>query len=145
MPVAQTDESSSGSSDSAGKSGILVWVIDDEHDILDATTVWLCDAGFSVMTADSVDAVQRLLASQASSTGPDIIVCDYRLRGAVNGIQLIYKIRDRCGRNIPAILITGDTGPEAMRDLSQNPFVVLHKPVSPDRLLNELRGQMTIV
>jgi CheY-like chemotaxis protein len=47
---------------------------------------------------------------------------------------VIERLHDRLGAAIPALLISGDTAPERLRDASAKGFHLLHKPVSPLRL-----------
>ena len=67
-------------------------------------------------------------------TRPDLIVCDYRLRGEENGVDVIRQLRAEYNDDVPAILITGDTGSERLREVQQSGFLVLHKPVATGKL-----------
>ena len=66
-----------------------------------------------------------------ASTGkkPDLLVADYRLRGGTNGIDAVTAIRAALGTNVPAVLVTGDTGVERLREVRESGLAVLHKPV----------------
>ena len=46
---------------------------------------------------------------------------------------------EAAGRDVPAVIITGDTGPERLRELSGTGQQLLHKPVQPARLRAVLR------
>ena len=65
---------------------------------------------------------------------PDLIVSDYRLRGAENGIQVVELLRGEFNAEIPALLVTGDTAPDRLRDAEASGLPILHKPVNPARL-----------
>ena len=65
---------------------------------------------------------------------PDVIVSDYRLRGAENGIQLVEMLRTEFNFDIPALLVTGDTAPDRLRDAEASGLPILHKPVNPAKL-----------
>jgi CheY-like chemotaxis protein len=131
----------------AGRSfaGSLVVVIDDETSILDATRGLLEQWRCAVVTAVSArDAVEKL---SASPRAPDAVICDYRLRGGENGLQVIETLRAEFNADIPALLVTGDTGPERLRDLEgrlrepASGIRVLHKPLQE----HELRGALAEV
>jgi len=65
---------------------------------------------------------------------PDVIVSDYRLPGDTDGIEVITRLRQRFGRDIPAILVTGDTAPDTILRISQADFPLLYKPLRPAKL-----------
>jgi CheY-like chemotaxis protein len=74
---------------------------------------------------DQLVAVQRL---------PDLIVSDFRLRGAENGIEVVELLRNEFNVDIPALLVTGDTAPDRLRDAEASGLPILHKPLNPARL-----------
>jgi signal transduction histidine kinase/CheY-like chemotaxis protein len=110
----------------------LVLVIDDEAAVQEGMAAllrrWKCDvltAGSSAEMMGKLVAVQRL---------PDLIVSDYRLRDNENGIQVVEALRSEFNVDIPALLVTGDTGPDRLRDAEASGLPILHKPLNPARL-----------
>jgi len=61
-------------------------------------------------------------------------VSDYRLRGEENGIQLVARLREEFNAEIAALIVTGDTGPERLREAQASGLHILHKPLNPARL-----------
>jgi CheY-like chemotaxis protein len=45
---------------------------------------------------------------------PDIIICDYRLGGDENGIEVVRLLQGQLGTRVPAVLITGDTAQDRL-------------------------------
>ena len=90
------------------------------------------DWGCLTLTAGS--AAEALSKLTEHDRPPELIVCDYRLRAGDTGIEAIRRIRMAVERPVPAILVTGDTTPEALRAANENGLPVLHKPVSPVKL-----------
>jgi hypothetical protein len=43
-------------------------------------------------------------------------------------------LRSALGQGLPALLITGDTAPDRLREALSSNIPLLHKPVSPDQL-----------
>ena len=72
---------------------------------------------------------------------PDVLLCDYNLRGSANGIETIGHLRAALGRNVPAVVMTGDTRSQTVDAISAQGVFVLIKPFSADELLEVLRGQ----
>ena len=63
-----------------------------------------------------------------------MLLSDLRLPGEINGIELLDLIQARAGNNVPAIIITGDTGPERIQLAQKSGYKILHKPLKPAQL-----------
>jgi two-component system, sensor histidine kinase len=110
----------------------LILVIDDEAAIRDAMLSLLTSWGYAVITAGSV---AEMLASLAQCPKrPDMIICDYRLRGGENGIDVVRRLQSECNEAIPAMLITGDTAADRLLEAQASGLLLLHKPVPNGKL-----------
>lgn len=109
-----------------------ILVIDDEPAILAASKSILASLGAGTLLANGLSEAKEAIAEQASP--PDVIVCDYRLPGEFNGVEIVEKLRHQCGIDIPACIITGDTSPERLRVVSASGLPVLYKPLSATQL-----------
>ena len=69
-----------------------------------------------------------------SSRCPDLIICDYRLRGGENGIDVIRRLQSEYNDEIPAVLVTGDTAADRLRETQESGLILLHKPVANIKL-----------
>jgi signal transduction histidine kinase len=110
----------------------LILVIDDEAAVQEGMAAllrkWKCDvvtAGSGTEMMGKLVAVDRL---------PDLIVSDYRLRGTENGFEVVEMLRNEFNVDIPALLVTGDTAPDRLRDAETSGLPILHKPLNPARL-----------
>jgi signal transduction histidine kinase/CheY-like chemotaxis protein len=111
-------------------------VIDDEADIREAMQMLLEDWGCEVLAASSgAEALNKLRSLQLT---PDLIICDYRLREHETGIEAIRAIERHAEKHVPAVLVTGDTAPDRLREASESGYELLHKPVSPEKLRRTL-------
>ncbi|MGO4305818.1 ATP-binding response regulator [Cupriavidus sp. RAF12] len=110
--------------------GLRVLVIDDDAAIREAMAgllaIWNCPC----RTAENEDEALALL----DDFPPDLILADYRLRGHRTGHEAIAAIRSRVGRRLPAIIITGDTAADRLRNAHADGTALLHKPVVPGEL-----------
>jgi signal transduction histidine kinase/CheY-like chemotaxis protein len=111
---------------------LFVLVIDDEAAIQEAMRTLLTAWGHSVVAAGSCAEMLELAAE--FSRQPDLIISDYRLRGEENGLDTIERLRSEFNDDIPAILITGDTAPNRIREATASDCLLLHKPVSNAKL-----------
>lgn len=114
-----------------------VLVVDDEKLVLQAMRCLMEAWGYSVEVGTSVDGAVALVVG---GYRPDGMVVDYRLRGHETGAMVIAAVREVCLRTIPAIIITGDTAPERMREIGLHGHPVLTKPVPAERLRQVVRG-----
>jgi CheY-like chemotaxis protein len=110
----------------------LIAVVDDEAAIRDAMESLLTGWGYAVVAAGSGAEMVTRLARHA--TRPDLIICDYRLRGEENGIDVVRQLRTECNEAIPAMLITGDTAADRLIEAQASGLLLLHKPVPNGRL-----------
>jgi CheY-like chemotaxis protein len=69
-----------------------------------------------------------------------LVISDWRLRQTETGAQAIAALRAELGHDLPALLITGDTAPERLRQAQASGILLLHKPVAPEKLREELLG-----
>jgi signal transduction histidine kinase/ActR/RegA family two-component response regulator len=117
----------------------LVLVVDDERSILEGTRALLEEWGYTVYTASSEDEALTLVAHGAI---PDVLVCDYRLRAGRTGVGLFESLKNAMRVPLTGIIITGDTGPECLREVEAADLELLHKPLKPARLRVALRNTL---
>ncbi|WP_374593490.1 ATP-binding protein [Aquabacterium sp.] len=112
----------------------VLMLIDDDPDVLGATAALVGSQGLSVLTAESLHQALR----HPGLPRVDALLVDFRLPGGVTGPRAIEQISERLGRPLPAVLITGDTAPERLREATASGLLLLHKPLEPDTLLRAL-------
>ena len=116
----------------SGAGSGLILVLDDEAAIQEAMRSLLTSWGYKVITAGSL---AEMLAQIATCPDlPVLIICDYRLRGQENGIDVVQRLQGEYNEDIPAMLITGDTAPDRLKEAQESGFLLLHKPVPNSRL-----------
>lgn len=114
--------------------GMHVLVIDDDEAVLLGMAQLLLSWG---CTVDKADSIKKALALAQLQT-PHAVISDYRLREQRTGAEAIAALRGRLGDDLPALLITGDTAPERLRDALASDVPLLHKPVSTEQLFQML-------
>jgi signal transduction histidine kinase/CheY-like chemotaxis protein len=117
-----------------GLEGNRVLVIDDEPAVRSGMQTLLETWGCQVTACASLAEAERALAADA---GADLILADLRLRNEENGIETVRRLRARIGE-VPALLISGDTAPERLREAEASGLPLLHKPVPVDTLRAQL-------
>jgi CheY-like chemotaxis protein len=111
-----------------------VLVVEDDEAVREGMLHLLRDWGCECESADSIEAALAL----AHTFKLDAVVSDYRLREQHTGLEAIAALRQVLGDSLPALLITGDTAPDRLREAQSSGIPLLHKPVSPDQLYRGL-------
>ena len=112
-----------------------ILVVDDEVLVRSALELVLGEMGHQVDSADSVEeAVRRSRVHR-----PELVIADFRLAGGTTGIDVIRAVRASCGRDLPAVVLTGDTDPATIRRIVGEGLHLLHKPLQLDALRGFLK------
>lgn len=115
-----------------------ILVTEDEPSVLLATRLLLELEGYQVVSAGSGEE-----ALQRGREHPDIdlLVSDYHLKEDQTGLHVIAGLREQLARDVPAILVTGDTSSAIRKLLSDRQLRLASKPIDAEELLtlmNEL-------
>lgn len=115
----------------------MIYVVDDDSDVLGSLQFLLETDGFAVRTFKSGAA---LLGDQASDHA-DCFVIDYKMPN-MNGLDLVKRLRNR-DISAPVILITGypdEQIPE--RAASAGVHHVLRKPLLDESLISHIKSAL---
>jgi CheY-like chemotaxis protein len=113
---------------------VRVLVLDDDPVICAGMVQLLRGWGCVSEAAQSLE----MAIAVAANLQPDVVISDYRLREHRTGIEAVGALRELLAIPLPALLITGDTGPERLREAVASGIPVLHKPVSSSQLFHAL-------
>jgi CheY-like chemotaxis protein len=97
---------------------------------------WGCEV-ITTTTAEEAEAAVTAVAAPL-----DMLIVDYRLRRHASGIDAIERLHALLGARIPALVITGDTAPDRLREAEESGYPLLHKPVKPPQLRDVMRRLM---
>ncbi len=112
-----------------------VLLVDDDSAIVEAAAILLEIEGFTVHAAGDSAAA---LALAHTGVAIDILVTDYRLPGA-NGVVLIQGVRAALKRELPAILLTGDTSVPEVEATDLPACALVRKPIDAKKLMQLIR------
>lgn len=110
--------------------GKRVYIVDDEADILRAMRALLNSWGMEVETALSSPQANGLFGQTGS---PDLLIVDLRLGDGEHGVSMANRLR-RAHGDFPVLVVTGETGPEAVRLVNAAGYPMLQKPIIADVL-----------
>jgi FixJ family two-component response regulator len=115
----------------------MIYVVDDDLDVLGSLQFLLETDGFDVRTFKSGAA----LLGDAGSNDADCFVIDYKMPN-MNGLDLVKRLRNR-DISAPIILITGYPD-EHISEMAATAGVrhVLRKPLLDESLIGHIRGAL---
>jgi DNA-binding response OmpR family regulator len=114
----------------------LIAVIDDDNDILDASSLVLTAKGYEVITADNPDDGYKIVKEKK----PDLIILDVMMNEPDDGFFLAQKLR-REKFEIPIIMYTSVSKALGLEFASGEMVPVdefIEKPISPDTLIDKV-------
>lgn len=111
-------------------------IIDDDPDILDASSLVLTSKGYEVITASNPDDGYRIVKDQS----PDLIILDVMMNEPDDGFFLAQKFR-KDNIHTPIIMYTSISKSIGM-DYGINEMVpvdeFVEKPISPEQLISKV-------
>ena len=121
--------------------GCCVLLLDDDIAVRESMQSLLEHWGCSVYLAASIEQAESLSRSHT----PDILIADYRLPGSLTGLDAVVHLRNYLGNELQALIITGDTAPQRLREAQDSGLPLLHKPVQPAKLRSTMRKMIQAV
>ena len=123
-----------------GQAPQMVLVVDDEEPIREGLRLLLQEWGYQAMTAASADQAERAVSALEGRV--DLVLSDLHLGDGPDGREVIAQVRRLCGRDVPAILITGNTTLDDIQRVTADGDPVLFKPVQPRGLFEAVRAAL---
>ncbi len=109
-----------------------VLVIDDDPELRESMQRLLAEWQHPVLVAASRE--DALALAERYPDDIRLIVSDYRLADDVTGIEVVEAVRHRLGRQVPAVIVTGDTSAQPIAEAARHGFRLIYKPVEPQVL-----------
>jgi signal transduction histidine kinase/ActR/RegA family two-component response regulator len=120
--------------------GRTVLLVEDDPDIRAATTGLLQQWGLQVAACNAREQVEAMLDAGLDC---DMALVDLRLETVDDGIDVIELLRERLNPELPALLLSGDTGAAELARVRRSGVRLLTKPVSPARLKSALHAYLS--
>jgi len=120
----------------------LIVLIDDDQDILDASSLVLATKGYEVITAANLEDGYGLVKEQH----PDLIIIDEMMNEPDDGFLLAKKFR-REKFEIPILMFTHVSKSAGMEPGSNETLPVddfIEKPVAPDKLIEKVEKLLSL-
>jgi len=117
-------------------------IIDDDPDIVDASSLVLASKGYDVISASNPDDGYKIIVEQ----NPDLIILDVMMNEPDDGFFLAQKLR-RNNIETPIIMYTSVSKSLGMEFGASEMVPVdefVEKPISPDALVQKVEKLLTL-
>ncbi len=111
-----------------------VLVVDDDEETRQATASLLQTWGCKLSSAESLEEMEQIDAPI------DLIISDYSFPASYTGLEIIDTARKRYGKDLKALIISGDLTEDVQQRVSQAKLLLIHKPVQPVQLRSAMLG-----
>lgn len=118
------------------QSGVIL-IVEDDPELRELLESTLAEEGHITFTAPDSLSVMALLAD--ATIRPELLLADFNLPNGLNGLQLASLVRTRLGRNIPVIVLTGDTSSGTQHDIMMQNCLALSKPAKLDEVAGAIQ------
>jgi PAS domain S-box-containing protein len=119
--------------------GGTILVIEDDTYVRLGLEQLLESIGLDVLSAANGNAAVTLVTKK--NIRPDLVLSDFNLPGAMNGVESISALRAALASEIPAVVLTGDV---RLQSLTKQNIEVAMKPVDGDQLIQLINQLMPI-
>jgi signal transduction histidine kinase len=117
--------------------GRSVLIVEDNASMRDGYRLVLNDGwGMHTLTVESTAAACEALAQSGAT--PDLILADYHLGRNDTGLRTIKAVREICGEELPAIVVTAHRNAGMARSCARLGVRVMEKPMRPEELRDAL-------
>ena len=128
-------------SDPVRRTGAIL-VVEDDPQMRELLELLLQAEGHYIATAPDGPSALELFAR--GGIRPDLILADFNLPNAMNGLEVSVRLRELIGRQVPVIVLTGDISTDVLRNVARHDCVQLNKPVKLTELSRTIQQLLPI-
>ncbi|WP_171946419.1 response regulator [Hyphomicrobium sp. CS1GBMeth3] len=111
-----------------------ILIIDDDPIVRNMIKMLLDQEGHRATVAGDVATALDIAGKDATEL--DLVIADYNLSCGASGLEAIAGLRQQLGRDIPAIVLTGDIATITLRAVADQGHIQLNKPVKSQQLIS---------
>ena len=126
----------------AGRTGAAILIVEDDPSVRHSLEVLLNMDGHHTMAA--ADGDEAIATVARSDVQPDMVIVDYNLPRGATGLQLIARLREMCGDDLPVLILTGDISSDNLRNIALQNCAKLSKPAKLEELQQAIQRLVAI-
>jgi two-component system, chemotaxis family, CheB/CheR fusion protein len=93
-------------------------------------------------TAAAADGEEAIRLAVRKDAVPDIVIADYNLPRGRTGLEVMARLREVLGHDVPALVLTGDISTETLREIARQGYVQRSKPIRADDLTRLVQSML---
>lgn len=113
------------------RQALCIALVEDSAQVRHALRLVLENEGHEVFCAANTAELLECLGARR----PDMVISDYRLGAGETGFHVVHAARAAWGKQLAALLITGDTDPDLIQHLTRQGIAIQYKPLKMQALL----------
>jgi two-component system, chemotaxis family, CheB/CheR fusion protein len=121
----------------AARSGSILIVEDDPALRYSLEVLLRADGHRTTAAADGEEAIKLVARKDAQ---PDFVIVDHNLPQGQTGLQVMARLREMFGHDLPALMLTGDISTQTLSEIAQQGYVHRSKPISAQDLRHLIRS-----
>jgi|SRR5271166_6019427 len=121
----------------AAHSGSIL-IIEDDPAVRYSLELLLRADGHRTAAAADCDEALELVARE--KVRPDMVIIDHNLPRGLTGLQVMARLREMIGHDLPALVLTGDISTETLSEIVQQGYVHRSKPITAEDLTRLIRA-----
>jgi two-component system CheB/CheR fusion protein len=115
-----------------------ILIVEDDPGLREILDLLLREEGHRVAAVADGPAAIELVAHQAIR--PDLLIVDHNLPNGMTGLELLSRMREMFGQDLPGLVLTGDISTETIGAIARQGYVSRGKPVSAADLTSLVRS-----
>jgi two-component system CheB/CheR fusion protein len=110
----------------------LILIVEDDPALREALEILLkTDGHYTMAAADGEEAIAMVARGGPQ---PDMVIVDYNLPMGLTGVQVVTRLRNKLGHDLPALILTGDISTETLGEVVRQGYVHRSKPIRAENL-----------
>jgi len=116
----------------------VVLIVEDDPALRDSLEASVRADGYrAIAFADGDAAIDYTAGANAI---PDIAIVDINLPRGLSGLQVLARLRELIGHDLPALILTGDISTDTLIEVARQGYIHRVKPIGSEELTGLIRG-----
>ena len=117
-----------------------ILIVEEDPAVREMLALLFASEGYH--TAAAADGKKALVLAQGAIP-PDIVVTGYTLPDGMTGLEVVAAVCEALGRDLPAVILTGDISADTMREINRSGCIQRKKPVRSEELTHLIQSLLT--
>jgi two-component system, chemotaxis family, CheB/CheR fusion protein len=132
-------EAAPAAEEAAARSGSIL-IVEDDPGLRESLALLLREEGHRLVSVGDGPAAIELVARQG--VRPDLVIVDHNLPNGMNGLQVLRRLRETLGPDLPGLVLTGDISTETITTIARQGCVSRSKPVGAKELTRLVQSML---